>query len=449
MTMQRGRQTMARRTDARGVRTGRELRGVRGGDYRPRRGGGRGRFGWGWLVIIGALALFVVFVLPPLFGGIARGMVESNPDLIRLPFFADAVRDGMDERLEQPAGTDPTPVTFTIPQGASARQITDDLVARGLVTDRLAFSYLLINEGAGSRLRAGSYTLDRTMTPREVVAALQSQPTATPSQLAITFRFGLRIEQVTAQLVLERDRLGIDPVRFYELATNPPAEWRSEFPILASLPEGNSLEGFLGLGVMEVANGTDAEGLLRTLLARRQAEIGGLLDHALPPPLTTFYEALTLASIVEAEAALDEERPVIAGVFLNRLDRAQWPTRLLNADPTIIYGNDMLQLRELPIEEWDTFVFWSPPGRAMAEVQLPDDLFGYQSYRSRGLPPTPIRSPTLTSIMGVLEPDTAEGYLYFVAKADGTNSHAFARTWEEHLANIERYVRGGGASPTP
>jgi len=447
--MQRGRQTMARRTDARGVRTGRELRGVRGGDYRPRRGGGRGRFGWGWLVIIGALALFVVFVLPPLFGGIARGMVESNPDLIRLPFFADAVRDGMDERLEQPAGTDPTPVTFTIPQGASARQITDDLVARGLVTDRLAFSYLLINEGAGSRLRAGSYTLDRTMTPREVVAALQSQPTATPSQLAITFRFGLRIEQVTAQLVLERDRLGIDPVRFYELATNPPAEWRSEFPILASLPEGNSLEGFLGLGVMEVANGTDAEGLLRTLLARRQAEIGGLLDHALPPPLTTFYEALTLASIVEAEAALDEERPVIAGVFLNRLDRAQWPTRLLNADPTIIYGNDMLQLRELPIEEWDTFVFWSPPGRAMAEVQLPDDLFGYQSYRSRGLPPTPIRSPTLTSIMGVLEPDTAEGYLYFVAKADGTNSHAFARTWEEHLANIERYVRGGGASPTP
>jgi hypothetical protein len=132
MTMQRGRQTMARRTDARGVRTGRELRGVRGGDYRPRRGGGRGRFGWGWLVIIGALALFVVFVLPPLFGGIARGMVESNPDLIRLPFFADAVRDGMDERLEQPAGTDPTPVTFTIPQGASARQITDDLVARGL-----------------------------------------------------------------------------------------------------------------------------------------------------------------------------------------------------------------------------------------------------------------------------------------------------------------------------
>lgn len=447
--MQRGRQTMARRTDARGVRTGRELRGVRGGDYRPRRGGGRGRFGWGWLVIIGALALFVVFVLPPLFGGIARGMVESNPDLIRLPFFADAVRDGMDERLEQPAGTDPTPVTFTIPQGASARQITDDLVARGLVTDRLAFSYLLINEGAGSRLRAGSYTLDRTMTPREVVAALQSQPTATPSQLAITFRFGLRIEQVTAQLVLERDRLGIDPVRFYEIATNPPAEWRSEFPILASLPEGNSLEGFLGLGVMEVANGTDAEGLLRTLLARRQAEIGGLLDHALPPPLTTFYEALTLASIVEAEAALDEERPVIAGVFLNRLDRAQWPTRLLNADPTIIYGNDMLQLRELPIEEWDTFVFWSPPGRAMAEVQLPDDLFGYQSYRSRGLPPTPIRSPTLTSIMGVLEPDTAEGYLYFVAKADGTNSHAFARTWEEHLANIERYVRGGGASPTP
>ncbi|CAN5708164.1 hypothetical protein BH23CHL7_BH23CHL7_23660 [soil metagenome] len=440
---------MARRPEARGVRSGAELRGVRGGGFRPRRNGeGRRRSGWAWLVIIGAVVLFVVFVLPSLFGVLARGMVESNPDLIRIPFFADAVADGMEERLGAPAGSDSTPVTFTIEQGASAREITDQLVARGLVTDRLAFSYLLITDGAGSRLRAGSYSLDRTMTPREVVAALQGSPVETPSRLALTFRFGLRIEQVTAQLVDERTRLGIDPGRFYELATNPPADWRTEFPMLGGLPEGRSLEGYLGLGVMELDPGTDAEGLLRALLGRRQNEIGGLLDHSLPQPLASFYEAMILASIVESEAAVEDERPVIAGVFLNRLDPVKWQTRLLNADPTIIYGADTATLRAMPIDTWNQYVFWSPPGGPMRDVRLPDDLISYQSYRSRGMPVAPIRSPTVSSIMGVLEPEAENGYLYFVAKADGSRTHAFARTLEEHQANIERYVRGG-ASPAP
>ncbi|HVM30507.1 MAG TPA: endolytic transglycosylase MltG [Candidatus Limnocylindrales bacterium] len=452
MTYQRrrdGRPAMARRGDARGVRSGGELR-RQGRGFRSRNRGGGGRSGLGWLVIAAVALAVVVFVLPPLFGGLARGMVEGNPDLLRLPFFADAVSDGMDERLDEPAGTDDTPVTFNVPMGASARQITDELVARGLVADRLAFSYLLITEGVGSQLRAGSYTLDRTMSPRQVAEALrQPPPAATPSRLTVQFRPTLRIEQYTAQLVNERDRLGIDPDAFYELATDPPDALLDDYPMLASIPEGRSLEGFLGSGVFEVPIEVDAEGLLRTLLSRRQAEIGDLVDHSLPAPLETFYEAMTLASIVEAEAAVEEERPVIAGVFLNRLDPVQWPTRLLNADPTIIYGNDTAQLREIPIGQWDQYLFWSPPGVPMAEVRLPDDLFSYQSYRSRGLPEAPIRSPTVSSIMGVLEPDTDSGYLYFVAKADGTRTHAFASTWEEHLANIERYVRGGGASPTP
>jgi UPF0755 protein len=442
---------MARRGgEARGVRTGRDLRRGRGGDLRSRNGNGRGRPGLGWLVIAALALIFVVFVLPPLFGGLARGMVEGNPDLLRLPFFADAVSEGMDERIDQPAGTDDTPVTFTVAMGASARQITDELVARGIVADRLAFSYLLINEGVGSRLRAGSYTLDRTMSPREVAEVLQqTPPSATPSRLTLQFRPALRIEQYTAQLVNERSRLGIDPEAFYQLASNPPADLTDDYPMLNGLPEGRSLEGFLGSGVFEVPVNVDAEGLLRTLLSRRQAELGDLLEHSLPAPLETFYQAVILASIVEAEAAVEEERPVIAGVFLNRLDPAQWPTRLLNADPTIIYGNDTAQLRETPIGQWDQYLFWSPPGVPMAEVRLPDDMFSYQSYRSRGLPEGPIRSPTVSSIMGVLEPDTDSGYLYFVAKADGTRTHAFARTWEEHLANIERYVRGGGATPAP
>jgi UPF0755 protein len=80
----------------------------------------------------------------------------------------------------------------------------------------------------------------------------------------------------------------------------------------------------------------------------------------------------------------------------------------------------------------------------MADVFLEGELFGYQTYRSRGLPPGPIRSPTIASINAVLRPDLSHEYLYFVAKNDGSHGHAFAETWEEHLQNIEKYQGGGG-----
>lgn len=431
------RQQPDRRPVARGTLPRHQLRDSSG--VRRSRGG---RPGVGALVVLAVLAAFVIFVVPPLFGTVARSMAEDNPDLLRLPFFADAVSEGMDERLDRPASSDATPVQVTIPIGTGSRQITDLLVARGVVTDRLAFSYLLITGGAGSDLKAGIFTLDQAMTPREVVAALQITPSPAPARITIALREGLRIEQVTAYL-LTVDRLAFTPAEFYELATQPPAELLADYPMLATLPAGQSLEGYLGSGIFEIDPETTADELLRMLLDLRAPELGPLIDAARPAVLTDFYEVLTLASIVESEATLAEERPLIAGVFLNRLDRAKWPTRLLNADPTILYGNDTVNLRALPLDEWDTYVFWAPPGKPMADVRLDDDLFGYQSYRSRGLPPGPIRSPSIGSVVSVLSPDPSN-YLYFVAKSDGSNSHAFAETWEEHLANIEKYVHGGG-----
>ncbi|HUG47257.1 MAG TPA: endolytic transglycosylase MltG [Candidatus Limnocylindria bacterium] len=416
---------------------------VRNGSYRPRRseGGGGGRRLLVLLVVLAAVALAAVVTLPAIFGGLARSLAEDNPDWLRMPFIADAVRDDMAERLDQPGGTDDTPVEFIIPPGTSSRQITDDLVGRGLVTDRLAFSYILIIEGAGSRLQAGAHTLQRAMSPRQVAQALQAPPSAPTNRTTVALRDGLRIEQVTAYL-LNESWPEFSEADFYNLAVQPPAELLADYPMLASLPDGRRLEGYLGFGVFEVERDIDAEGLLRVLLDRRQAEIGGLLDKSRPEPLEDFHQVMTLASIVEAEAALDEERPLVAGVYLNRLDPAQWPTRLLNADPTVVYGFDTNRLHRLPLEQWVDYVFWAPIGMPMAEVQLEGELTGFQTYSQRGIPPAPIRSPSLASIQGVLEPDTSAGYLYFVAKNDGTRTHAFATTFEEHMQNVERYVRG-------
>jgi UPF0755 protein len=415
----------------------------RNGGFRPRRSSddGGGKRLLVLLIVLAALGVGVFVMLPTVVGGVTRSLVEDNPDWLRLPFVADAVRDDIGERLDQPAGTDPTPVDFVIAPGTSSRDITDALVERGLVTDRLAFSYILIIDGAGSRLQAGPHTLDRTMSPRQVAEALQASPSAPLNRTTVALREGLRLEQVTAYLLRETWPQ-FNQAEFYNLAVQPSDELRADYPMLASLPAGRSLEGYLGFGVFEVDNDIDAEGFLRTLLDRRQADIADLLDRPAPELLDNFYEVMTLAAIVEAETEVPEERPLVAGVYLNRLDPAVWPTRLLNADPTVVYGYDTVALRQLPLEQWVTYNFWAPIGMPMADVQLDGELAGFQTYRQRGIPPGPIRSPSVASIVGVLEPDTEAGYLYFVAKNDGTRTHAFATTFEEHQQNIERYLRG-------
>ena len=108
----------------------------------------------------------------------------------------------------------------------------------------------------------------------------------------------------------------------------------------------------------------------------------------------SFYQVLTLASIVEREALLDEEKPLIAGVYQNRLDPKKWPHRLLQSDPTVFYVHDTLELAKLAVEDWPTYVFWAPIKGGLTDETLPPELAGYNTYKSTGLPPGPIATPT-------------------------------------------------------
>ena len=132
-----------------------------------------------------------------------------------------------------------------------------------------------------------------------------------------------------------------------------------------------------------------------------------------------FYQILTLASIVEREAQLDQEKPLIAGVYDNRLDPEKWPLGLLQSDPTIFYIHDSLELAKRKVPDWTKYVFWAPIKGGLTDETLPPELAGYNTYTSKGLPPGPIDTPTLTSIDAALEPDTKDGYFYFLAKGDG------------------------------
>jgi UPF0755 protein len=151
-----------------------------------------------------------------------------------------------------------------------------------------------------------------------------------------------------------------------------------------------------------------------------------------------FYEILTLASIVEREAVVDDERALIAGVYQNRLD-GKLETRLLESDPTVFYGLDTLDLDELDFDRWVEFAFWTPRGIKLNTVELPGDLAGYQTYAKRGLPPGPICTPSVASIDAALEPDTEEDYLFFVAIPEGGGAHDFSKTYKQHLEKLKKY----------
>jgi UPF0755 protein len=273
------------------------------------------------------------------------------------------------------------------------------------------------------------------------VSALLDPPVIT--FVDISLRTGLRLEQITAKLQTLID-LEMDPREFYELATAPPAALIADFPWLKEIrehaPKGASLEGFLWPATYRVRPDTTPEELIRLMLDNFVTNVG---QERLDVPADrglNFYQVMALASIVEREAVLDDERPLIAGVYQNRIDGiAGVKTRLLNADPTVFYAIDTVELAALAFDAWQRYAFWTPPGVALADVGVPEALQGFQTYQTPGLIPWPACTPSLPSIDAALEPDTTDAYIYFLAIPDGDGAHAFAKTKDEHDANRKRY----------
>jgi UPF0755 protein len=272
------------------------------------------------------------------------------------------------------------------------------------------------------------------------VSALLAPPVV--KYVDIALRTGLRAEQITAKL--ETLPLQMDVSQFYAIVKSPPAELLAAYPwlqkILADAPKGASLEGFLWPATYRVLPDTTPEELVRLMLDKFALNVGTARMEVPTSRGLTFYQVLTLASIVEQEAKLDEEKPLIAGVYQNRLNPKLFPRGTLESDPTIFYLNDSLQLAKIPVSGWTQYVFWAPIKGGLTDAPLPDDLAGYNTVKSPGLPPGPICTPTITSIDAALDPNTKDGYLYFLAKGDGSGTSVFAKTFKEHQANIKKYL---------
>lgn len=319
-------------------------------------------------------------------------------------------------QLDRTAASGASPVLFTVEPDETADSVARRLHELGLIRSPVYFKGKMRLRGTDSKLKAGKYSLQTGMSVDEILDTITVAPAAGGTALAaqyIQFRVqeGWRSEQIAQMLV---DKGLIKTREEFFSAQDDPSFARFDF--LNGRPGGAKLEGYLFPDTYRAPPDTPAKDLIELMLQDFSLRVPPSL-RGNPPPGYTLHQVLTIASIVEREAATDEERPLIAGVYYNRL--RQSPPLPLEADPTVQYalGKE---------SEW-----WP-------EVQ-PADLkrdSPYNTYLRPGLPPGPICNPGLKSIQAALEPAQTD-YLYFVAKGDGT--HAFARTYEEHLENIRKY----------
>ena len=322
--------------------------------------------------------------------------------------------------LEQPAGTDDTPVIFVIEPGETAVEIATRLEEAGLISDGELFRRYVQYHELDAGIEAGEFTLRQTMTIPEIAAALQSG--LKPEQ-AVTIQEGLRLEQVAATVA---DQTGISQAEFMSLVTTG---WRSaglSYDFLIGLPANATLEGYLFPETYRLPEDATALDLLTRMLDTFDARVTSEMQAAAANRGLTGYELIVLASIVEREAVLDDERALIAGVYQNRVDSG-W---FLNADPTVQYAIGMRP----GTNDW-----W--PVLTLADLEV-SSL--YNTYRNLGLPPGPICSPGIASIEATAYSIDTE-FFYFMADCiQNDGSHLFAVTEDEHLAN---YALCGGTVP--
>ena len=344
----------------------------------------------GSLLFIGVLAAIVLVVsltvLRPFVAGAVVGWASDNPSALRLPFVQDLVREDLGSAMTDPPGADPEQVEFTVADGDTAAVIAGRLADQGFLRDARSFVFISSERNLADKLQAGTYILRRNMSPDQLVTAL-----LVSHDLAVTIplREGLRLEQVTAKL--ETLPLQMNANDFYAEATNPPKSLLKDYPWL-DLPKGASLEGFLAPATYRVLPEVTADELIRQMLDKFYATVGPDRLQVAKSRGMTFYQVLTLASLVEREAFLDDERALIAGVYQNRLNPKLWPTGLLQSDPTIFYLNDSLQLAKTSNAKWTEYTFWAPLKGALSTDAVPDELAGYNSYTHPGLMPGPIHA---------------------------------------------------------
>ncbi|MFZ5709563.1 MAG: endolytic transglycosylase MltG [Pseudomonadota bacterium] len=334
-------------------------------------------------------------------------------------------------------------ICLRVDPGSSFRRVAEDLVAQGAVSNGYIFRVGVDYEGKSNALKAGSFLIPPAASMKEIVDAVTGDGQSTCGT-EVNYRIGVTAAEV---LVRELDPATdgyVEVARFDPAAGAPPPAYversgRPDVRFRVTLAEGTTVwqtmealkkadflqgditevpaEGMLAPDSYEVTRGASRPDILAEMQRRQEARLAEFwAGRAEGLPYKTPEEALIMASIVEKETSVPEERRRVASVFLNRLREGM----KLQTDPTVIYG---ITKGQGVLER----------GLRQSELRRRTD---WNTYVIDGLPPTPIANPGRESIAAALNPE-ATGFFYFVA--DGTGGHVFAATLAEHNANVARW----------
>lgn len=297
-----------------------------------------------------------------------------------------------------------------IPPSSSTAEIGQILEKEKLIKDARLFSLYLKFKGNASALQAGKYQLTVGDTIDEI-AAKMGKGEFYKDDYVVTIPEGFTIEQIAARL---EEKGVVSKAAFLKEADH--GVFRQE--ILKGIPQSDKrmkhrLEGYLFPDTYEFKKGSTAHDVIDKMLDQTEDIWNPEWDAKFKQHHLTRHQAMTLASIVEREVRADEERPIVAGVYFNRLAK-EMP---LQADATVqyLFGKQ---------KERVTF--------ADLKQESP-----YNTYKVKGLPPGPIASPGEAALDAVANAQKHE-YLFYVTKKDGSGQHYFSRTYEEHQKNINR-----------
>ena len=324
----------------------------------------------------------------------------------------------------QPVNTDQgKSVIIVVQNGDTAHTIADELQAKGLIRNALAFRMWARIKGLDIHLQAGAYNLKTDLT----IDAIISQLLAQPDYFVVSIPEGLRIEQIAQRL----GAAGIPKFNTQEFLkyTKNPAQFpdAAKYPILKSIPSGSGMEGLLFPDTYLIPVNATTGDVVNMMLTEFSAKVQqNHLDVLAKQNRLSVYQMVILASIVEREVRFNQDRPLVASVFWNRIYKQNNETvGRLQDDPTVEYARD---------SQPGTTIYWKPLQDVGGNI-VPNSP--WNTYTHVGLPPTPICSPGLASLKAAAAP-TKTDYYYFLSKKDGTI--VYAKTKTEFEMDVKKYL---------
>ncbi|WP_235948621.1 endolytic transglycosylase MltG [Paenibacillus glycinis] len=306
-------------------------------------------------------------------------------------------------------------VQVELKAGTSPFNFAEALEEQGIIRNAFLFKYYLRYKHEGPRFQAGVYELRPGMDKQSIIAKLNAGETVKQETIRFTIPEGFTVEQIADTL----SKAGyVDKAAFLALADKdqvwPDTDASKNIPKGAKLR--HRLEGYLFPDTYEMVKGSKPDAIIDRMLQELDRKLDGLPENwedQLAANGVDFNGIMTVASLVEREVVVDEERPIVAGIIYNRLKEGM----PLQIDATVQY---LLDKQKDRLMESDL------------QVDSP-----YNTYKVKGLPPGPIASPSVKSIEAALFPKKTD-YFYYVTKKDGSHEHLFAETLKQHNQNIAK-----------